>query len=111
MIFNRICKALLLTAAIVVTGAPLTAASKSWETVKNERTDAKTVLKETEVEIKSASGVLIVSLNHSSQIKVFTILGRLVNSETLPAGTSQLQLPAHGIYIVKVGDITCKVAV
>lgn len=99
----------LLTAAampLYVSGAP-----KVWETVKIERSDAKSVVRETDIEIKSASGVIIVNTNRPVQIKVFTILGRLVNSETLPVGRSQLQLPTHGVYIVKVGDLTCKVAV
>lgn len=87
------------------------AQAKSWEPVKTERSDAKVVMRETEIEIKAASGVLFVSTSHPIQIKVFTILGRLVNAETLPAGKSQLPLPAHGVYIVKVGDLTCKVAV
>lgn len=85
--------------------------AKSWEPVKAERTDTKVVMRETEIEIKAASGTLIVTTSHPIQIKVFTILGRLVNADTLPAGKSQLTLPAHGVYIVKVGDMTCKVAV
>lgn len=89
----------------------VSAATKGWETIKEERADAKSVVRDTELEIKSASGVIIVNANHPVQIKVFTILGRLVSSETVSAGRSQLQLPAHGVYIVKVGDLTCKVAV
>lgn len=87
------------------------AAPKAWEPVKTERTDLKTVVKETDIEIKATQGLIIVSCNHPTQIKIFTILGRLVNNETLPAGRSQLLLPAHGVYIVKIGDLTCKVAV
>ena len=99
----------LLTA--VATTVPSNAATRGWEQVKVERSDAKSVVRETDIEIKSARGVIIVTTNHPVQIKVFTILGRVVNSETLPAGKSQLQLPAHGVYIVKTGDLTCKVAV
>ncbi|MBD5291445.1 MAG: T9SS type A sorting domain-containing protein [Bacteroides sp.] len=103
----------LLIALVMATCAAVTPvmAAPVWGPVKTERTDAKQVIKETELEIKSASGTIIVTSNHPVQIKVFTILGRLVNSETLPAGSSQLSLPAHGVYIVKIGDITCKVAV
>ena len=100
---------LLLIAAMSAT--PAYAASKGWEQIKTERADAKPVVRDTELEIKTASGLIIVNTNHPVQIKVFTILGRLVNSETLQQGKSQLQLPAHGVYIVKVGGLTCKVAV
>lgn len=102
---------LLIFAAALAISIPAGAAPNKWETVKTERTDAKTVVKETEVEIKTASSTIIVSSNHSVQIKIFTILGRMINSETLPAGTNQLVLPAHGVYIVKIGNLTCKVAV
>ncbi|MCM1370199.1 MAG: T9SS type A sorting domain-containing protein [Candidatus Amulumruptor caecigallinarius] len=90
---------------------PVHVSAKGWETVKIERQDARQVVKESEIEIKSAPGVIIVTSNHPVQIKIFTILGRTVNTATLPAGKSQLQLPTHGVYIVKVGDLTCKVAV
>ena len=101
--------AVLLLSAVAV--SPSYAATKGWETVKEERADAKPVVRDTEIEIKSASGVIIVNANHPVQVKVFTILGRLVSSETVPAGRSQLLLPAHGVYIIKAGDFTCKIAV
>lgn len=100
--------ALLLAAAMPVSGY---GAAKGWEVVKEERVDAKSVVKETDLEIKASSGLILINTNHTVQVKVFTILGRLVSSETVAPGRSQLQLPTHGVYIVKVGDITCKVAV
>lgn len=91
--------------------AAAAALPKGWEPAKSEYASAKSIIKETEFEIKVSPGVILVNANHPVQIKIFTILGRVVNSETLPAGTSRFTLPAHGVYIVKVGDITCKVAV
>lgn len=102
---------LLILLLAIALAAPTATASNKWEALKTERTDAKTVVKETELEIKTASSTIIVTSNHSVQIKIFTILGRLVNSETLPPGTSQLSLPAHGVYLVKIGNLTCKVAI
>lgn len=98
-------------ACIAMAGAAY-ASPGGWEPAKTEQTStAKTVIKDADIEVKTAPGIIIVSTNHQVQIKVFTILGRLVNSETLQPGTSRLQLPTHGVYIVKVGDLTCKVAV
>lgn len=102
---------ILLLSAMTMGSQPMQAAPKGWEAVRSERTDAKLMAKDTEIEIKAANGVIIVSTNHPASIKVFTILGRLVSSDSLPAGKSQLQLPVHGVYIVKVGDLTCKVAI
>lgn len=103
--------AVILSSSVAMTALPAHASPKGWEHVKTERADAKAVVRDADIEIKSASCLIIVNTNHSVQIKIFTILGRLVNSDTLPAGRSQLQMPAHGVYIVKVGDLTCKVAV
>ena len=101
---------LLLIGAFLL-GAPATLNARGWEPVKSERQDAKTVLRDSAIEIKTLPGMIVVTANHQTPIKIFTILGRLVNSETLPAGTMQFILPAHGVYIVKAGDTTCKVAV
>lgn len=92
--------------------APVAAmgASKSWEALKTERSDARYVVRDSETEIKTARGVIILSSSRPLQVKVFTILGQLVSSETIAAGTSQFAPGAHGVYIVKAGDLTCKVA-
>lgn len=95
---------LLLTAAAEPTHA------RSWEAAKTERTDARRVAKEADVEVKAARGIVIVTANKPVKIEIFTILGQLVSSDTLPAGTSQMQITAHGIYIVKIGELTVKVA-
>lgn len=87
------------------------AAARGWETVRSVREDAKMIVREPEVEIHAAPGVIQVSVTRPVQIKIFTILGRLVSSETLPQGMMQFKVPAHGVYIVKAGDLTCKVAV
>ena len=102
----------ILTAAVCMVGALTAYAAQSgWEPVKTEQPSAKSVMKDAELEIKAAPGVILVRNTHQVQIKVFTILGRMVSSETLPPGTSRLLLHTHGVYIVKVGDLTCKVAV
>jgi len=86
------------------------AAAKGWETLKTERNDARHVARDSETEVKTARGVIIVSTTRPLTVKVFTILGQLVSSETVGAGTSQFAPGAHGVYIVKAGDLTCKVA-
>ncbi len=103
-------KSLLLLAASLLS-LNAAAAPRGWEVVKTERADVKTVARDSDIEVKAASGIIIVTSGHHTPIKVFTILGRLVNSDTLAPGKSMLQLPAHGVYIVKIGDLTCKVAV
>ena len=108
---KRLRKYIIMTCVAVAMTAGASSSPSKWEPLKTERTDAKTVVKETELEIKTASSTIIITSSHSVQIKIFTILGRLVNSETLSPGTNQITLPAHGVYLVKIGNLTCKVAI
>lgn len=62
------------------------------------------------IEIFSKDGYIVVRLPHKTQVKVFTILGQLVSQAELNAGTSMLKVNSRGIYIVKVGNVTQKVA-
>lgn len=99
--------------ALLMLAAPAGAYAASagrWETVKSERTEGKTVARDQETEIRAGRGVIYVTTSHPATIKVFTILGQVISAETIPAGTSQLNLGSHGIYIIKIGDLTCKVA-
>lgn len=108
MKFKRITQIAL--ALLIASAAPVASTAKGWETLRTERSDARTVVRESDIEIKAARGVIVVTTNHAVNIKVFTILGQLISSETIPAGTSQFAVNAHGVYIVKVGDLTCKIA-
>lgn len=102
----------MLAVALTLTAAGSFAASpRGWEQVRAERSDTRQVVSDQDLEIKAAKGIVVVKANKTVQIKVFTILGRLVTAETLPAGTHQFMLPASGIYMVKAGDVTCKIAV
>ena len=62
------------------------------------------------VEIYQRSGAITIKTQHTIQVKVFTFLGQLVSQATLPPGTSELRLN-RGIYLVKIGNITQKVAI
>lgn len=101
-----------LTAVAIMAMAltPALCEAKGWEAVRADVSGLSSVANDNDVEIRVAPGHLVVVASQSVQIKVFTILGQVVSSETLPAGTSRLQL-SHGVYIVKVGDLTCKIAV
>lgn len=62
------------------------------------------------VEIFQRNGTIIIRTQRVVQVKVFTILGQLVSQATLQPGTSELRLNTRGIYLVKIGNITQKVA-
>lgn len=97
-------------ALLAVAISPFLGNAKGWEVVRADVSGLNSVAHDDDVEIRVSPGHVVVVASQQVQIKVFTILGQVVSSETLPAGTSRLPL-SHGVYIVKVGDITCKIAV
>ena len=99
-----------MAAVCAVALAPSLAIAKGWEAVRADVSGLNSVAHDEEVEIRVSPGHVVVVASQPVQIKVFTILGQVVSSETLPAGVSRLPL-SHGVYIVKVGDLTCKIAV
>lgn len=102
-------KLLILTVLAIACAAP--ASARSWEQVRPQKAvESKLIVRESEVEVRAGRGTIIVTTNHSVQVKVYSILGQLISQETIPAGTSRLQISSHGVFIVKIGDLTCKVA-
>lgn len=62
------------------------------------------------VEITGSNGVITIKTSKRIQVRIFTILGQTVSVATLNAGTSELKVGSRGIFIVKIGNLTQKVA-
>lgn len=107
---RRLCRVVAVLMASIAVMMPLSSFAKGWEPVRTDVSGLNSVARDNDVEIRVSPGHVVVVASQSVQIKVFTILGQVVSSETLPAGISRLPL-SHGVYIVKVGDLTCKIAV
>ncbi len=107
---KRLRRLLMIIACLLPATITTHAAPPKWEQAKSEHSEAKSVVKDADTEIKVAKGLIIVSSSRPVQVKVYTILGQLVSRETIPAGTYQLPIQAHGVYIVKTSELTSKVA-
>lgn len=83
---------------------------KGWESSRTEKSTTRLVGKNSEIEVRSGKGLIQVTASRPVTIKVYSILGQLISQETLPAGTSYYIVNSHGIFIIKVGDLTCKVS-
>lgn len=96
---------------MLVMSFPAVYARPTWESVRTERmSESKQVMRTSELEVRVDRGNIYVNTTRPVQVKVFSILGQLVSQENLPAGASRLRIGAHGIFIVKIADLTCKVA-
>ncbi len=107
---RRLCSIFALAALSLALMLPSPSFAKGWEPVRTDVSGLKSVAHDNDVEIRVSPGHVVVMTSQPVQIKVFTILGQVVSNETLPPGVSRLPL-SHGVYIVKVGDLTCKIAV
>ncbi|MDE6548021.1 MAG: T9SS type A sorting domain-containing protein [Muribaculaceae bacterium] len=108
--YRRLCGFMAVVALTLAVSLPFSSFAKGWEPVRTDVSGLNSVARDNDVEIRVSPGHVVVVASQPVQIKVFTILGQVVSSESLPVGISRLPL-SHGVYIVKVGDLTCKIAV
>ena len=63
------------------------------------------------IEIYGRNGTITIVTPKRITVRVYTILGQMVSQATLQPGTSELRLGTRGIYLVKIGNMTQKVAI
>ena len=65
------------------------------------------------IEIYGSNGTIAIYTPKRITVRVYTILGQKVSQATLQPGTSELRLGsrARGIYLIKIGNLTQKVAI
>lgn len=89
---------------------PPVADARGWEPVKAEKVSGQHVMGDSELEIKTGNGFIYVSTSKHVNIKIFTILGSRIADDNLAPGLYQFAVPTHGVFIIKAGELTCKVA-
>ena len=63
------------------------------------------------IEIYGSKGTITIYTPKRITVRVYTILGQVVSQATLQPGTSELKLGSRGIYLVRIGNMTQKVAI
>ena len=63
------------------------------------------------IEIYGRNGTITIVTPKRIMVRVYTILGQMVSQATLQPGTSELRLNSRGIYLVRIGNLTQKVAI
>ena len=82
----------------------VTAQQLQWQEAKHAS------ISDSDVEIFGKDGEIVIKTNRKIHVRVFTILGQLVNQATLNPGENHLRVNSRGIYIVKVENRPQKVA-
>jgi len=63
------------------------------------------------IKVYSQSGNLIIQTPEKTTVKVLSILGQTISQATVNPGIYELPIGTHGIYIVKIGAFTIRVAI
>jgi hypothetical protein len=63
------------------------------------------------IEIYGSNGTITIVTPKRITVRVYTILGQMVSQAVLQPGTSELKLGSRGIYLVRIGNLTQKVAI
>lgn len=98
----------------LLTAAPLGIAQTStpqWENAEAITGNFKAVASNPEFEVFSAPNVIMLKVNKEIDVRVFTILGKLISAQHLQPGIFQCNLDSHGIYIIKTDKASCKLAI
>lgn len=84
---------------------------RQWQEVKSVSGNFKAVSSHPEIEVFSSPNILMIKVYKESEVRLFTILGKLLLSQKLPPGIYEYKIDSHGIFIVKTDENSCKVAV
>ncbi len=111
-IMNRWAVPILLSWATMLPGN-IDAAQPKWQPASGAAIEGQSlnnVESSNGIAIYTGNKSIIIVTDHKVEVRVFTILGQLVSHGNLPHGASILNINSRGIYIVKIENITQKVA-
>ena len=84
---------------------------KTWHEAKSISGNFKAVSTQPEIEIFSAPNIIMIKVNQESEVRIFTILGKLISSQSLKPGIYEYHMDAHGVYIIKTENNSSKIAI
>lgn len=82
-----------------------------WQIAKTVSANFKAVAAQPDIEVFSAPGLIMVKVTHEVEVRIYTILGKLISAQVLQPGTFQYEMDSHGIYIIKTDETSCKIAI
>lgn len=82
-----------------------------WHEAKSISGNFKAVTSLPDIEIFSAPNTIMLKVNQNVEVRLFTILGKLISQQHLEPGIFQYDIESHGIYIIKTDKSSCKVAI
>ena len=82
-----------------------------WIEAKTINGNFKAVTSQPDIEIFTSSNVIMLKVNESVEVRLYTILGKLISAQQLEPGIFQYYMDSHGIYVIKTEKTSCKIAI
>ena len=82
-----------------------------WKEAKSINGNFKAVSTQPDIEIFSAPNIVMLKVNENVEVRLFTILGKLISAQQLEPGIFVYNMDSHGIYIIKTEKTSCKIAI
>lgn len=102
-------RVLALMAGVLI--ALVAAAAPAWEEVTSPQPSVVQLFEmEGTTEVIVKDGYIYIWSQKPMAVKLFSILGQQIHSETVPAGIHRLRLNTKGIFILKAGTLTKRIA-
>lgn len=103
----------ILVMLITTTFAAYSGEAKPWEDTSrpNDKEQVRDGIDNEEVEITVHDGWVYVTTQKPVTVKIFTILGQLITSETIKPGTKRIHISSRGIYILRAGTLTRRITI
>lgn len=102
----------LIVSLIVVAGSAFAAlaAAPAWEHVQAPPVQImEVVTPESTTEAVVADGYIYIYVSRPTPVKLISLLGQPIASDTLQPGFHRLRLAARGIYILRAGSVTRRI--
>ena len=87
------------------------AAAVHWESLDTPVNRAIEMISTEQAKVGSADKCIYIAVEQKVEVKVFTILGQMVITQTLEPGVYRLPITSRGIYIVKIGSATHRIII
>mgnify|MGYP004457212247 CR=1 FL=1 len=105
---------IILSIFITATLASYAGESRPWEDASHpneSREQIRDGIDGEEMEITVRDGWVYVTTQKPVTVKIFTILGQLITSETIRPGTKRIHISSRGIYILRAGTVTRRITI
>lgn len=108
---KKILASLILALAFGINTGVAQSHPKTWQEAKTISGNFKAVSSQPGFEVFSAPNVIMLKVNQETEVRIFTILGKLVSAQMLKPGIYEFHMESHGVYIIKTDEISCKLAI